>query len=125
MSKDFRQSKYLNESGSKQGNWYINRLVYFQFYEYPKFKQHRLVSLMMSIACYFLTLEFLSNHFFLALVSVYFCYFFLLTFIILKRRVCRLKGYFFYPKRIINFFKAREVEVDLDDFDSIATLEKK
>ncbi len=125
MANEFRQSKYINESGSKQGNWFINRLVYFQFYEYPKFKLHRITSLLAGIFCYFLTMKLLSNHFLLALLSIYLCYFSLLTFVILKRKICRLKGYFLYPKRMIRFFRAREVEVDLDDFDSIATLEKK
>ena len=32
MSNEFRGSKYVNESGSKRGNWYMNRLDYFQFH---------------------------------------------------------------------------------------------
>jgi hypothetical protein len=125
MANDFRQSKYLNESGSKKGNWYINRLVYFQFHEYPKFKLHRLASLLAAIFCYVLTMKLLSNHLVLTLVPIYIGYISLLTFIILKRKICRLRGYFLYPKKLVKFFKAREVEVDLADFDSIATLEKK
>lgn len=124
MSNDFRESKYQNESGSKKGNWYINRLDYFQFYGYPRYKLHRFVSLLVGVFCYFLTMKLLSNHFILAIFSIYLCYISLLTFILLKRRICRYKGYLLYPKRMVKFFKTREIDVELEDFDSIATLEK-
>ena len=105
MANDFRESKYLNESGSKKGNWYINRLDYFQFHEYPKYKLHRVVSFLVAVACYFITMKLLSNHFWLAMFPIYICYISLLTFILLKRRVCRYKGYFLYPNRMIKFLK--------------------
>jgi len=123
MPTDFRESKYQNESGSKKGNWYINRLDYFRFYSYPKSKLHQVASLFVCILCYFLTMKLLSEHFILAIFSIYICYISLLTFILLKRRVCRYKGYLLYPKWMIKFFKAREIETDLEDFDSIATMD--
>ena len=46
-------------------------------------------------------------------------------FILLKNRLCRYKGYYLYPKRIISFFRSIEITVDLNDFDSIATMSKK
>jgi len=124
MSNDFRQNKYLNESGTKVGNWYINRLVYFQFYEYPNYKLHRRLSLFIAVFSYFLMMKLLSEHFIMAIFTVYACYVSLLSFILLKRRVCRYKGYFMYPSRFVKFFRLREIEVDLNDFDSKATLDK-
>jgi len=125
MSKEFRENKYLNESGSKKGNWYMNRLDYFKFHEYPEYKKHKLMSLVIVIFCFFLSLKILAVSFLASLPFVYICYVSLVTFTLLRTKICRYKGYFLYPSKLVQFFKSREVEVDLNDFDSIATMSKK
>ena len=57
MSNEFRGSKYVNESGSKRGNWYMNRLDYFQFHEYPAYKKHKFLSLFVGVFFYFIGIE--------------------------------------------------------------------
>ena len=125
MKKDFRQNKYLNESGSKQGTWYINRMDYFQFHNYPKANQHKFTSFIVAISAFCLALKFASISFLLLGLFLYITYVAALTFILLKNRLCRYKGDFLYPKRIISFFRSIEITVDLNDFDSIATMSKK
>lgn len=124
MEKKFRQSKYLNESGSKQGNWYLNRLDYFQFYSYPRDKLHQLLTLVVGITAYFLSIKLISQSFLLTLLCWYLGYVALWTFYLLRRKICRYRGYLFYPKRLVAFFYAIRVDVDLQDFDSAATLNK-
>ncbi|PKG81921.1 hypothetical protein CXF85_15400 [Colwellia sp. 75C3] len=125
MTKQFRENKYLNESGSKTGTWYLNRLDYFQFYGYPKITQHKVLSFVVGIFAFILCLKLLSSSLIISTILLYITYVALLTFILLKSRVCRYKGYFIYPKRFIKYFRELEVTVDLNDFDSIATLNKK
>ena len=121
----FRESKYLNESGTKIGNWYMNRIDYFQFHEYPAYKKHKFLSIVACILVYFTGLKVMETSFLTALPFFYFGYLFLLSFVLLRSKRCRYKGYFLYPTRIISFFKSIEVDVDLNDFDSIATMSKK
>jgi hypothetical protein len=121
----FRENKYLNESGSKTGNWYMNRLDYFQFHEYPAYKKHKFLALFICVFVYFVGLEVLSFSFLASIPCFYLFYVALLSFVLLRTRKCRYKGYFLYPARIIRFFRTIEVEVDLNDFDSIATMSKK
>jgi hypothetical protein len=121
----FRENKYLNESGSKTGNWYMNRLDYFQFHEYPAYKKHKFFALFMCVFAYFLGLEVLSFSFLTSIPCFYLVYVALLSFVLLRTRKCRYRGYFLYPARIIKFFRTIEVEVDLNDFDSVATMSKK
>lgn len=125
MQKRFRENKYLNESGSKTGSWYINRIDYFQFHGYPQANKHKLLSLVVGISSFLLSLKLLSFSLILSALLLYITYLALLTFILLKEKICRYKGYFLYPKRLIRYFRALEISVDLDNFDSIATLNKK
>lgn len=125
MQKNFRENKYLNESGSKTGSWYLNRLDYFQFHGYPKAKQHKLLSLIVGVFAFILSLKLLSTSLIVSSLLLYITYIALLTFVLLRSKICRYKGYFLYPKRIIQYFRTIEVMVDLNDFDSIATMNKK
>jgi len=125
MQKQFRENKYLNETGSSKGTWYLNRIDYFQFHGYPKATQHKILSLIVGIAAFILSFKMLSTSLIISAILFYITYISLLTFSLLRSKVCRYKGYLFYPKRFVKFFKTIEVMVDLNDFDSIATLNKK
>lgn len=125
MSKRFRESKYLNESGSNTGNWYLNRLDYFQFHQYPKYKKHKYGSAFLGLFFLITALKLATSSMLLALPCFYLCYVALKTFCILQIKTCRYKGYFLYPNKIVSFLREREVEVDLNDFDSVATMSKK
>ncbi|MGL1956808.1 MAG: hypothetical protein OCD00_05765 [Colwellia sp.] len=124
-NKKFRESRYLNESGSKTGNWYMNRLDYFQFNEYPEYKKHKFIAFLAGVFLIYLGLKILKTTFLGSLPFFYLGYIALLSFNLLRTKVCRYNGYFIYPKKIINFFREREIEVDLNDFDSVATMSKK
>jgi hypothetical protein len=124
-NKKFRENRYLNESGSKTGNWYMNRLDYFKFNEYPEYKVHKYMALVACMLLIYLGFKILKISFLGSLPFFYLAYISLLSFNLLRTKICRYKGYFIYPKRFINFFRAREVEVDLNDFDSVATMSKK
>lgn len=125
MSNKFRESKYLNESGSKTGDWFMNRFYFFQFHEYQKYKSHKIISLLIGIFAVYLSFKILKISFLGALPFIYLSYVSLLSFNLLRTKVCRYKGYFLYPKRFVNFFMAIKVEVDINDFDSVATMSKK
>ncbi len=125
MTKNFRENRYLNESGSKTGNWYLNRFEYFQFHEYPKYKKHKIIALLFGLFLFYLSIKVLSVSFVGALPVFYLCYINLLTFNLLRTKICRYKGYFLYPSKFVNFFRSIAVEVDLNDFDSVATVSKK
>lgn len=124
MTSKFRQAKYLNESGSKKGSWYLNRLEYFEFHAYPGYHTHQLVALVTAVSALVLGAKLLSYSILLSVIAWYVLYVSLVTLKLLHRRICRYYGYFLYPGRIVRFFREREVEVDLDDFDSVATLKK-
>jgi len=124
MSK-FRESKFLNESGTKRGTWYVNRLDYFQFHEYPEYKKHKAVALVLFIFSLFVIIELLPVSFFLALPVMYVAFVSVRTFDILRNRVCRYRGYFLYPRSFVSFFEARKVDVDVNDYDSVATMNDK
>jgi len=54
MHKQGRQAKHLNETGSAKGDWYINRLDFFEFHRYPEYTKHKVLSvLVMAISFYF------------------------------------------------------------------------
>ncbi|TPH14672.1 hypothetical protein [Litorilituus lipolyticus] len=125
MAKQFRESKYLNESGTAKGNWYMNRLDYFKFYQYPEYKKHKILSLLIGIICFLLTLKLLPLTFWGALPFLYISYLSMRVFVLLHTRVCRYKGYFLIPKKIVAFLRAREIELDVNDFDSVATMNNK
>jgi hypothetical protein len=124
-NKKFRESRYLNESGSKTGNWYMNRLDYFQFNEYPGYKKHKYFALFIGVLCLYLGLKMLKVSFLGSIPFFYCSYIALLSFNLLRTKICRYNGYFIYPKKFVKFYKDREVEVDLNDFDSVATMSKK
>ena len=121
----FRENKYLNESGSKTGNWYMNRLDYFQFHQYPEYNKHKYMALLVGVLLFYLTIKTIKLTFFGALPLAYLSYVAFLSFNLLRTQVCKYSGYFLYPSQLINFFRAREITVDLNDFDSIATMSKK
>jgi len=125
MQKQFRENKYLDESGAKIGSWYLNRIDYFQFHGYPKATQHKVLSLVIGIIASTLSFKMLSISLIMSAILFYITYVSLLTFSLLRSKICRYKGYIFYPKRFVKFFRAIEVMVDINDFDSIATLNKK
>ena len=125
MPKGFRENRYLNESGTKTGKWFMNRLDYFQFHEYPKYKKHKLVSMLFGVFSIYLSLKILKVSFLVFIPFIYTSYLLLLSFNLLRTKVCRYKGYFLYPKRMIAFFRSMEVQSDINDFDSIATMSKK
>ncbi len=125
MQKQFRENKYLDESGSKTGSWYLNRIDYFQFHGYPKARQHKVLSLVIGIISFILSFKMLSISLIMSAILFYITYVSLLTFSLLRSKICRYKGYIFYPKRFVKFFRAIEIMVDISDFDSIATLNKK
>jgi len=125
LNKKFRENKYLNESGSKTGDWYMNRLEYFQFHEYPAYKKHKFILVCLSVVFIYLIFNVIQVSFLASIPFIYFAYVTLTSFNLLHSKTCRYKGYFLYPKRVITFLRAREVEVNLDDFDSIATMSKK
>ena len=72
-----------------------------------------------------LSFKFISSSLIISAVLLYVTYAALLTLNLLRTKICRYKGYFLYPKRIVKYFSALESMVDLDDFDSIATINKK
>jgi hypothetical protein len=123
--KNFRESRYLNESGTKTGNWFLNRLDYFQFHEYPEYKKHKLICVLATILFYGLTIKFIMISFLSSLPFFYASYIASKSLYVLHTKVCRHNGYFLYPSKIVKFFKVREIETDLNDFDSIATMSKK
>jgi len=114
-----REFKYQNESGNKHGNWYVNRLDYFEFHQFPKFNQYRIYCVMTILLS--LSLFQLFNVFFSCFLF-YFIYIAVQTLSIFHSQTCRHKGYFLYPKRFIKGLKLYEKEVDILDFDSIATM---
>ena len=125
MDKKFREAKYLNETGSKMGSWYLNRMDYFQFHQYPSYKKHKTLSLILTLLLYYAGLYLIKSSFWASLPVFYLAYVAMFTFNILRTRVCRYNGYFLYPSKLIRFFKSIEIEVDVNDFDSIATMNGK
>lgn len=116
-----REYKYQNETGTKIGKWYLNRLDYFELYGFPgelKIKTKCLLCLGFSIWLIKLLPIFLAPIFlWVAYVSVR-------TLVILIEKKCRYRGYFLFPRKIIDFFREYRKEVDVTDFDSLATAEK-
>jgi len=128
MRQDFRQPKYLSESGSKQGRYFINRLDYFEFHQYPLFRNHKILSIIGFLVSVYL-LNFSDNFssvFWVGYVFIccYLAYVSLTSFIILQRQICPYRGYFLYPKTWLAFFCSIKKEVDAEDFDSIATMNR-
>ncbi|MEQ3513141.1 hypothetical protein ABMY35_07350 [Pseudoalteromonas sp. BZB3] len=116
-----REYKYQNETGTKIGKWYLNRLDYFEFYGFPsewKIKAKCLVCLGFSIWLIKLLPAFFAP------IQVWVAYVSIRTFVILIEKKCRYRGYFLFPEKIINFFREYRKDVDVTDFDSLATADK-
>lgn len=122
----FRQNKALNESGSQQGQYYLNRFDYFEFYGYPGIKKHLVISIVICLISLHFVAEGMRGDgvisWLVMLSSCYFAYLSGLCALLLYRRVCRYRGYFLFPKKWYSHFYAIRKEVDLDNFDSIATM---
>lgn len=116
-----RDPKFLNESGSKQGNWYLNRFECFEFYGFEnewKIKCWSWLTLFATaIAPFKLPLFILPLLLWCSYVAGR-------TLLILHRKVCHFHGYFLYPQRLITTFKRYEKQIDMNDFDSIATIDE-
>jgi hypothetical protein len=129
MKSDFRQPKYLNESGSKKGQYFVNRLDYFEFHQYPKYKLHKFMAFAGMLFSIYLLLQIAKVSGFIwlpyFLFSLYLAQISTVSFIILQRKMCRYRGYLLYPKKWLKFFLSIQKEVDLNDYDSCATLEKR
>ncbi len=116
-----RESKYLNESGTKRGNWYLNRLDYFEFYSYEG-------ELWLKVKCglllliIFLVVKQVNVFFVVPLLWI--MYVLVLTLFLTFKKRCRYNGYFLFPSKIVRKLKDYEKEVDLLDFDCLATMEK-
>jgi len=128
MRQDFRQAKYSNESGSKKGQYFINRLDYFEFHQYPSYKKHKIlcfIGFFLGVYCLSYANNFSSVFWMIyVIVCLYLSYLSATTLIILKRQICPYRGYLCYPKKWLAFFISIQKEVDLEDFDSIATMNK-
>jgi len=126
MDPSFRQSKYKNESGAKQGRYFMNRLDYFEIHQYPSFKRHKILSFLGFCLSIHLFIQTPAVSDVLTFPYLLFCLYLsnlsLVSFIILHRQVCRFNSYFFYPKKWLRFFLSIRKDVDLDDFDSCATM---
>jgi len=126
MDPSFRQPKYHNERGSKQGRYFVNRLDYFEIHQYPNFKRDRVVVFIGFCLAIHLFIQTPKISAMLTVPYLLFCLYLanisLVSFIILHRQICRYRGYFFYPKIWMKFFISIRKEVDLDDFDSCATM---
>jgi len=129
MDANFRQPKYQNERGSKQGRYFVNRLDYFEIHQYPSYKRDRALAFIVFCLTIYLFIQTPSISGLLTVPYLLAClYLFnisLVSFMILTRQVCRYRGYFFYPKKWLRFFKSIRKEIDLEDFDSCATLESR
>ncbi len=112
----------MNETGTQKGRWYMNRLDYFQFHRYPSYAKHKVIALLTFILLVLVLPQIIQFNFFIALPFIYFTYLAIRTFDVLRTRVCCHKGYFLYPKSWVTFFKQREVDTSVNDFDSIATM---
>lgn len=122
----FRQSKALNETGTQQGKYYLNRFDYFEFYGYPGCKKHLFLSILACLFSMHLIIEGLRADglasWLVVFVGCYTGYLSALCALLLYRRVCRFRGYFLLPKKWYNHFYAIRKDIDLTDFDSIASM---
>lgn len=123
MMREFRQVRDPNNP--KGGSWFMNRTVYFRFHQYPKYGLHIILSLTLGTVMFIVSLNLMKSEFLWSLLTFYISYVLLLSFVLLQRRVCRYRGYFLYPKRIVKFFRSIEVDMSIDDFDSVATMRTK
>jgi len=117
-----REPKYQDESGSKTGNWYLNRFEYFEFYGFQGETKLKLICLIVCISSY---ISLISAPIYLFPLLAWLVYVTCFTLYILHKKVCKIEGYFLFPQRLIKRFKRYEKQIDVEDFDSVATLSKK
>lgn len=124
MRKEFRQPKYLNETGSKVGNWYINKLDYFEFYRYPGYTKHKVYcAFLLVFSVWALPHVYaLSGWLIFGLVYIFAAAGVTLT--VLHRQICKYHGHLFLPKRFVTFWLTVKKEPPVHDFDTLATLQK-
>ena len=115
-----REFKYQNESGSKKGNWFLNRFDYFEFHGFEGMRTMQLRSVIMCIAYIFVLAH---ADIWLVLLLLWPLYVAVVTLFLLQQKRCKYRGYFLFPKRIVQTLKTHQKEVDPFDFDSIASLE--
>lgn len=116
-----REFKYQNESGTKTGKWYLNRLDYFEFHQFDGMAKYKTLSIIaMMFSLYWLK----HSPWFLMFALVYVIYISLLSLVILYKQQCRWKGYFLYPSRFVEKLKLYRKDHELNDFDSLATMDK-
>ncbi len=121
VGKSMREFKYLDESRTKVGKLYLNRLDYFEFYSFEG-------ELSLKVKCgFFIIILFLGVKYvnaFFVLPILWILYVLVLTLFLIFKKRCRYKGYFFFPSRIVKKFRDYEKKIDLLDFDCLATMEK-
>ncbi len=115
-----REPKNLNQNGGQQGNWYLNRFDYFEFYGFEGEVKLKLLCLVACISSYFLLLS--AVPFYLYIPLGWIIYISALTLYVLHKKVCKFDGYFLYPKSLVKKFKRYEKQIDMEDYDSVATL---
>ena len=121
MTKPPRESKYLNQSGSKTGNWYLNKLDHFEFYSFAGEARFNFAC----VLCLIFSIWLLPKvPFYIVFLLLWVVYVACLTLLILYRKHCKYHGYFLYPERLVTFFRRFEKETDLLNFDNMATLQK-
>ncbi|MBO9492309.1 hypothetical protein J7384_18250 [Endozoicomonas sp. G2_1] len=120
MKNEFRQAKYQNESGSKIGRWYLNRLDYFEFYSFEGENKLKAKCLVCIIGAFLLIK---ISPILISLFLAWTIYVSVLTLYILQRKICKYSGYFAFPNRIVEELKSYKKEIDITDFDSLATME--
>lgn len=114
-----REPKYLNESGSQQGKWFLNRFDYFEFYGFEGELTIKIIAFITLIA----SLYFIPQlSIFLMPLMIWLAYVSGLTLYILRRKHCKFHGYLLYPSRLVKTFKYYEKQIDMEDFDSVASL---
>lgn len=115
-----REFKYQNESGTKKGKWYLNRLDYFEFHQFPRIFNYKLLSVLGIVAGLYLLK---TAPWLVKALSLYIVYVSMLSLMILHKQVCKWKGYLLYPSRFVEKLKLYRKAHDESDFDSLATLE--
>ncbi len=115
-----REPKNLNQNGNQQGQWFLNRFDYFEFYGFEGERRIKLICVIACVLCYLALLS--SAPFYLFIPLAWIVYISALTLYILHKKVCKYHGYFLYPARFIKKFKRYEKQIDMQDFDSVASM---
>lgn len=114
-----REPKYNSESGTKQGNWYLNRFEYFEFYGFEGELKFKIICLIACISSYLAMLNAVPIYLYIPLGWI--VYISAITLYVLYKKTCKIHGYFLYPDRLVRKFKRYEKQIDMEDFDSVAS----